>query len=244
VVGTTASLRVLSGRWRRNLRFMLNQPRRFTSGLRILAAAVSAVLVISIALIAVEVRDLFRSDAGATPSDVARTAVDIASEQEGKPYVWGAKGPSAFDASGLVTFSYGRAGLRLPDGSFRQYQALPAVEDRADVQPGDLVFSNDASCGRISAVAIVISKNEVLRASSNAGRVMRTSVNWGSVVGVGRPSPSSTTLRGAKRSSAPPGRVRPVGCEAPTRSAAPVPRVDAEAGRSASSSLAVDEGEG
>ncbi len=35
-------------------------------------------------------------------------------EALGKPYVWGAEGPDAFDCSGLVRWLYARAGVRLP----------------------------------------------------------------------------------------------------------------------------------
>lgn len=182
-------------------------------GVRLVLAATGAFLLIPAALFAVEVGHEVSSVADAAPSDVARTAVDVATQQVGEPYAWGAKGPAAFDASGLVTFSYGRAGLSLPDGSFNQYRSLPAVQ-RDDAQPGDLIFANDGGCGRISTVAIFVSKEEVLRASSTAGRVMRTTVHWGSVVGVARPSPASTTLRGASPTTAgTPGRVRPEGCE-------------------------------
>lgn len=177
-------------------------------------ATAGALLLIPAALVGVEVSQKFRSAADAAPSDVARTAVDVATQQVGKPYAWGAKGPAAFDASGLVTFSYDRAGLALPDGSFNQYRSLPAVE-RDDVQPGDLVFANDGGCGRISTVAILISTEEVLRASSMAGRVVRAALHWGSIVGIARPSPASTSLQEASPTSGAPGRLRPEDCDVP-----------------------------
>lgn len=42
-------------------------------------------------------------------------AVQIALQQLGKPYGWGAKGPNTFDCSGLVTYSYTQAGVPLPN---------------------------------------------------------------------------------------------------------------------------------
>lgn len=39
--------------------------------------------------------------------------IGIAQEQIGKPYVYGAAGPAAFDNSGLVYYVYGRAGISI-----------------------------------------------------------------------------------------------------------------------------------
>jgi cell wall-associated NlpC family hydrolase len=136
-------------------------------------AAVAAALVVPVGLVGVEALAGLKPTPPVEASDVARTAVEVATQQVGKPWAWGAKGPSAFDASGLLTFSYDRAGLRLPHGSFHQYRTLTTVEQRSDAVPGDLVFFNDGNCGRVSSVAIVISKNEVVRASGTAGRVIR-----------------------------------------------------------------------
>jgi tape measure domain-containing protein len=57
---------------------------------------------------------------------------------QGKPYVWGAAGPSAFDCSGLVMYALKHAfGKSFPHYSGAQYAATVPV---SDPQPGDLVF--------------------------------------------------------------------------------------------------------
>ncbi len=61
----------------------------------------------------------------------------------GKPYVWGATGPNAFDCSGLVQYVYARLGRQIPRTTYEQYAAL-AVPRQA-LQPGDLVFEGDLS---------------------------------------------------------------------------------------------------
>jgi cell wall-associated NlpC family hydrolase len=48
----------------------------------------------------------------------------------GKPYVWGASGPDAFDCSGLVLWLYGRIGVRLPRVAVEQGSVGIAVPDR------------------------------------------------------------------------------------------------------------------
>ncbi|CAM5386587.1 hypothetical protein GCM10010329_13150 [Streptomyces spiroverticillatus] len=83
---------------------------------------------------------------GAMPaSSRAAAAVLAARGAVGKPYVWGANGPSGFDCSGLMQWSYGQAGVSLPRTSQAQRYAGRQVSlDQA--QPGDLVaYRDDAS---------------------------------------------------------------------------------------------------
>lgn len=57
---------------------------------------------------------------------------------KGKPYVWGASGPDAFDCSGLVMYALQKAfGKSFPHYSGTQYNATTPV---SNPQPGDLVF--------------------------------------------------------------------------------------------------------
>ncbi|MCU1595281.1 MAG: hypothetical protein JWO12_2673, partial [Frankiales bacterium] len=72
-------------------------------------------------------------------SPVAAAALGFAQGQLGKPYVWGATGPGAFDCSGLTGAAYAAAGLTLPRTSREQWFAGPQVA-LADLQPGDLLF--------------------------------------------------------------------------------------------------------
>lgn len=73
------------------------------------------------------------------PSQKARTAVDFAVAQVGKPYVWAAAGPDAFDCSGLTMAAWAQAGVPLPHFSAAQYQLGRHVSYDA-LEPGDLVF--------------------------------------------------------------------------------------------------------
>ncbi|MFE6750888.1 NlpC/P60 family protein [Kitasatospora purpeofusca] len=69
----------------------------------------------------------------------AAAVVQFAYSQLGKPYVWGATGPSGFDCSGLTGAAYRAAGVQLPRVSQAQWNAGARIA-RADLQPGDLVF--------------------------------------------------------------------------------------------------------
>jgi cell wall-associated NlpC family hydrolase len=66
-------------------------------------------------------------------------AVGVAMAQLGKPYVWAAAGPDAFDCSGLVVYSFGAVGKSLPHSTYALYSiGVPVSRDQ--LQPGDLVF--------------------------------------------------------------------------------------------------------
>ncbi|MGH3435400.1 MAG: NlpC/P60 family protein [Sciscionella sp.] len=73
------------------------------------------------------------------PPGAAGTAMDFALSQRGKPYVWGADGPSSYDCSGLTMTAYRQAGVSLPHSAAAQSEMGQSVS-RGNLQPGDLVF--------------------------------------------------------------------------------------------------------
>ncbi|MGW0465820.1 C40 family peptidase [Streptomyces sp. NPDC003027] len=74
-----------------------------------------------------------------------KQAVEFATAQIGKPYVWGAEGPGSYDCSGLTQSAWGAAGRVIPRTSQEQWRLLPRV-DIKDMRPGDLiVYYKDAS---------------------------------------------------------------------------------------------------
>ena len=72
-------------------------------------------------------------------SSVGAAAVNAAMSRLGAPYVWGSAGPTTFDCSGLVVWSFAQAGISLPHYSYGQ-MAMGAPVAASDLQPGDLVF--------------------------------------------------------------------------------------------------------
>ncbi|MFF1375488.1 NlpC/P60 family protein [Streptomyces sp. NPDC058308] len=82
---------------------------------------------------------------GAASSSRAAAAIAAARSAVGKPYVWGANGPSGFDCSGLMQWSYAQAGVGLPRTSQAQRYAGRQVS-LSQARPGDLVaYRDDAS---------------------------------------------------------------------------------------------------
>ena len=75
----------------------------------------------------------------APSSAVGGGAVGAAMAEIGKPYVWAAAGPDAFDCSGLVMYAYAQVGVSLPHSSYAMWNdGVPVSEDQ--LEPGDLVF--------------------------------------------------------------------------------------------------------
>jgi cell wall-associated NlpC family hydrolase len=113
-----------------------------------------------------------------TPA-INNQVVKIAKRQIGKPYVWAAAGPNAFDCSGLVLWSYARAGMpgiyHQSGVQFTKARLIPASRAR----PGDLVFYHD-SVGSVYHVGIYLAPNSTVAAIDTAEGVNYQSINWGS----------------------------------------------------------------
>jgi cell wall-associated NlpC family hydrolase len=69
----------------------------------------------------------------------AGKAAQTACAQIGKPYVWAAQGPNAFDCSGITLYAWAAAGVTLRHFTQWQWQDGTPVS-RAELRPGDLVF--------------------------------------------------------------------------------------------------------
>ncbi len=110
-------------------------------------------------------------------------AVQAALAQQGTPYRYATSTPGVgFDCSGLTAYAWGQAGVGLPHQSRAQFAATPRVPiDQA--QPGDLLFFYSP----ISHVSIYLGNGIQVHAPSTGKTVSTASVNWGKVVGVGRP---------------------------------------------------------
>ncbi|MFF3845947.1 NlpC/P60 family protein [Streptomyces sp. NPDC002328] len=85
------------------------------------------------------------ADVDGQASAPGKKAVQYATAQLDKPYVWGAEGPDSFDCSGLTSQAWAAAGVSVPRTSQEQWRQLTRV-DVGDMRPGDLiVYYDDAS---------------------------------------------------------------------------------------------------
>ena len=78
----------------------------------------------------------------ALPADPAQQkAVAFALGAVGMPYVFGAKGPNAYDCSGLTQAAWAAAGVGVSAGTLTQIHDGVPVSRLADLAPGDLLFT-------------------------------------------------------------------------------------------------------
>ena len=70
-----------------------------------------------------------------------RAAVSYVISKIGAPYVWGAKGPNAFDCSGLMLAAWASAGVPIPAGTVSQKNAGTPVGSISQLAPGDLLLT-------------------------------------------------------------------------------------------------------
>lgn len=80
-------------------------------------------------------------DQGSSSTSVSKAdqIVNLARQQLGKPYQYGATGPNAFDCSGLVQYVYGQVGISLPRTTYQQENCGYEVSLN-NLQAGDLLF--------------------------------------------------------------------------------------------------------
>jgi cell wall-associated NlpC family hydrolase len=116
------------------------------------------------------------------PSARAAAAIDFACSQIGKPYQWGASGPSSYDCSGLTSAAYAAAGVSLPRSSRQQYASGVKVA-RSDIQPGDLVYFYSP----ISHVGIYVGNGSVIDAPRTGKPVAIRSMEYMPYAGATRP---------------------------------------------------------
>ena len=123
--------------------------------------------------------DYVRAYVPAAVSSMGRQVVDMAMSYLGVPYVYGGASPKGFDCSGLTLYIFKQFGFSLPHSATSQWFGLGVTVERADLQPGDLVFfcdpsrSNGKAC---SHVGVYIGNGEFIHASSgSSGKYVRIS---------------------------------------------------------------------
>lgn len=100
-------------------------------------------------------------------TDLVKRIIAFAMAQRGKPYVFGANGPDAWDCSSLLQGAYRSVGLGIPRTTFEQWPFGVKVP-KGKEQPGDLVFFNSGpgtSASNPGHVGMVIGDGKMIVAS-------------------------------------------------------------------------------
>lgn len=96
-------------------------------------------------------------------------------QEIGKPYVYGAEGPSTFDCSGLMQFIFAKVGIQLPRVADAQYHATAKVAE-SSAGAGDLVFYVNNQTGVADHVALYLGAGKQLAAPHTGANVEIQSV--------------------------------------------------------------------
>ena len=116
-----------------------------------------------------------------TRAEKIEYVIYVAQQQLGKPYVYGATGPSKFDCSGLTTYCYKQVGVTFGRTAQAQgYNAGTKIEGLSNLQRGDIVCMNTVSDGDLSDhVGIYLGDNKMIHASSGADEVIISDLGSG-----------------------------------------------------------------
>jgi cell wall-associated NlpC family hydrolase len=119
-------------------------------------------------------------DSASLPEGAARTAIQFALGELGKPYVWGATGPHTYDCSGLILRAFQAAGIDLPRVSRDQFRSGGHVPVK-QAQPGDLLFyaTDPSDPATIHHVAMYMGDGRMVEAPYSGESVRVRPVPWG-----------------------------------------------------------------
>ena len=136
------------------------------------------------------IRAHYRGSTTAAPATSSSVVIDVetpfgqralteARRHNGKPYRYGATGPSAFDCSGFTRYVFAQLGKSLPHNADAQRDMVQPVA-RANARPGDLVFmDNNGHVG-------IYAGNGMMWDSPRAGKNVSLRRIYSSTYAVGR----------------------------------------------------------
>jgi peptidoglycan DL-endopeptidase CwlO len=124
------------------------------------------------------------------PSRAGNKALGFAYGQLGKPYIWGAEGPDAYDCSGLTSRAWEHGGTAIPRTSQEQWRRLPHIPLNL-LRPGDLVIYFPGA----THVAMYIGNGMVIQAPRPGGVVKISPIAANPILGAVRPDSDAPSMR-------------------------------------------------
>jgi cell wall-associated NlpC family hydrolase len=107
-----------------------------------------------------------------------QAAINVAMSKVGPPnyYLWGGTGPTGFDCSGLVWYSFSAAGIWVPRTATDQYNSAPVHVPLSEARPGDLVVFGTA--GSFYHVGIYLGNGQIVNALNPTDGITVTPLAW------------------------------------------------------------------
>ncbi len=104
-------------------------------------------------------------------AEMSDDAATHALKMVGRPYKYGGSTPAGFDCSGLIQYSYGKAGLALPHGTDKLRSVTRTIKT-SDLRRGDVLFFNQEG-KRYGHAGIYLGNGRFVHAPSS-GKSVRT----------------------------------------------------------------------
>lgn len=139
-----------------------------TVGRTIIAILISAGLLACAGQPGVKSRPHATDSTNPASHSVGQQAASIAVRQVGVPYRYGGHSPTGFDCSGLVHYSYLRAGKAVPRTTSQLWSGTSAV-DRNEIRAGDILFFRIE--GKMSHVGMYVGDDRFVHAPSSGNSV-------------------------------------------------------------------------
>lgn len=118
---------------------------------------------------------------------IGQAVIDAGETRLGRPYVYSASGPEAFDCSGFTRWAWMQMGVTLPHNSGAQWDAVERI-GLDELQPGDIVFDWGPGESSPGHVGLYVGDGMMIHAPNGGGVVRYDPLAWwtGATVAAGR----------------------------------------------------------
>lgn len=114
-------------------------------------------------------------DGARSDPDAGAGAARHALGMRGKPYRYGGNTPQGFDCSGLIQYSYARAGMKVPRSTEALWAGSRSISS-SQIRPGDLLFFHQEG-KRNSHVALYVGDDRFVHSPSSGKQVSTASLS-------------------------------------------------------------------
>lgn len=122
-------------------------------------------------------REDVTEESSSSSTSTNNSFISVLEDQIGKPYVWGATGPSSFDCSGLVYYCLNKSGTKIARLTAQGFYNKCTKVNASNRQVGDLIFWANSS--KVYHVAVYVGNGMQIGAENERVGVVKKKVSSG-----------------------------------------------------------------